>query len=75
MVGEQVSTNTMFLVMFWTIIAMMLVLLYSLKQVIATQTYIKSIDKNIERMVRRIDLEEQRIINDIEGKGKKSKRK
>lgn len=76
-------TNTeasfLFYVMFWTILAMMLVMIYSLKQVIMTQRYIENIDKNIERMVKRTLLDEERIIEDLEGpnwkQGSKLKKK
>ena len=47
--GEE---NFLFYVMFWTILAMMLVLIYSLKQVIMTQRFIENIDKNIEKMIK-----------------------
>jgi hypothetical protein len=52
--------------MFWTILAMMLVLIYSLKQVISTQRYIKSIDTNIEKLVKKTLMDEERILHDIE---------
>lgn len=60
------STSFLLYVMFWTILAMMLVLIYSLKQVISTQRYIKSIDTNIEKLVRQTLADEERILNDIE---------
>lgn len=63
----------LFYVMFWTILAMMLVLIYSLKQVIVTQRYIENIDGNIEKLVKRTLLDEERILDDIEGKKKKRK--
>ena len=63
MVGDQ---NFLFFVMFWTIIAMMLVLIYSLKQIIVTQRYMQNIDKNIEKMVEKTLLEEDRILHDLE---------
>lgn len=63
MVGDQ---NFLFFVMFWTIIAMMLVLIYSLKQIIITQKYIQNIDKNIERMVTQTLKDEERILHDLE---------
>ncbi len=69
-VGEA---NFLFYVMFWTILAMMLVLIYALKQVIVTQRFIENIDKNIEKMVRRTLLDEERIIDDIEHKSKRKK--
>lgn len=63
MVGDQ---NFLFFVMFWTIIAMMLVLIYSLKQIIVTQRYMQNIDRNIERMVEKTLMEEDRILHDLE---------
>ena len=61
------ETNFLFYVMFWTILAMMLVLLYSLKQVISTQSYIKNIDINLEKLVIEVLRDEERILRDIEG--------
>ncbi len=68
-----VGTNTTFLfyVMFWTIIAMMLVLLFALKQVIVTQKHIENMDKNLEKIARKTILEEERILNDVEHKSRK----
>lgn len=63
MVGDQ---NFLFFVMFWTIIAMMLVLIYSLKQIIITQKYMQNIDRNIEKMVKQTLVEEERILHDLE---------
>ena len=70
MVGE---TSFLFYVMFWTILAMMLVLIYSLKQVIVTQRHIQNMDRNIEKLVlkvlhdeEKIFKDEERIIKDIE---------
>ena len=63
MVGDQ---NFLFFVMFWTIIAMMLVLIYSLKQIIITQKYMQNIDRNIEKMVKQTLAEEERILHDLE---------
>ena len=63
----------LFYVMFWTILAMMLVLIYSLKQVITTQRYIENIDKNIAKVVNKILIDEERIIDDLEGRKKKKK--
>lgn len=68
--GEE---NFLFYVMFWTILAMMLVLIYSLKQVIKTQQYIQNIDGNIENLVRRTLMDEERILDDIERKKPKKK--
>ena len=68
--GEE---NFLFYVMFWTILAMMLVLIYSLKQVIMTQRFIENIDKNIEKMIKRTLLDEERILDDIEHRHKKKK--
>jgi len=45
-----------------------------LKQVIMTQRYIENIDRNIEKMVKRTILDEERIIDDLEHKDKKRKR-
>lgn len=61
----------LFYVMFWTILAMMLVLIYALKQVIVTQRCIENIDKNIEKMVKRTLMDEERIIQDLEHPKKK----
>lgn len=58
-------------VMFWTILAMMLVLIYSLKKVISTQRYIENIDKNIEKLVKASLKEENKILDDIEKRFKK----
>jgi len=55
----------LFYVMFWTIIAMMLVLLFSLKQVILTQRHIENMDKNLEKMAKRSLLDDERILDDI----------
>ena len=67
------GTNTTFLffLMFWTIIAMMLVLLFALKQVIVTQKHIENMDRNLEKIARKTILEEERILNDVEHKSKK----
>lgn len=65
----------LFYIMFWTILAMMLVLIYSLKQVISTQRFIQNIDKNIEKLVRETLVDERRILEDIEGKGFNKKKK
>ena len=59
--------------MFWTILAMMLVLIYSLKQVIVTQKYIRNIDMNIEKMVKRTLMDEERILDDLEHRKKRKK--
>jgi len=67
------EANFLFYVMFWTILAMMLVLIYSLKQVIRTQKHIENIDSNISRMVKKTLLEEERILDDIEHPKKKRK--
>lgn len=71
MTGE---ISFLFYVMFWTILAMMLVLIYSLKQVIVTQRYIENIDKNIEKMVKRTLLDEERILEDLEGNSRKKRK-
>ena len=65
--------NFLFYVMFWTILAMMLVLLISLKLVMRTQRHIENIDVNIAKMVKQTLKDEERIIEDLEGKGKKRK--
>ena len=62
-----VESSFLFYVMFWTILSMMLVLLYSLKQVISTQNYIKNIDINMEKLVIEVLRDEERLIGDIEG--------
>lgn len=72
MVVTAGEVSFLFYVMFWTILAMMLVLLYALKQVIVTQRHIENMDRNIEKLVQRTLLDEERIINDIE-KPKKRK--
>jgi len=73
------STNFLLYVMFWTILAMMLVLIYSLKQVLSTQRYLQRIDVNIEKLVKKTLAEEERILADIENtvnhKFKKTKTK
>ena len=71
--GSEV--NFLFYVMFWTILAMMLVILYMLKQVNQTQKHLQSIDQNIEKMVRRTLLDEERILHDLEDKPRKKKKK
>ena len=65
------ETNFLFYVMFWTILAMMLVLIYSLKQVIVTQKHIQNMDRNIEKLALKILHDEERLIRDVEGKKKK----
>lgn len=71
MMGSE--TNFLFYVMFWTIIAMMLVLLFSLKQVIVVQRHLENMDRNIEKMVKRTLSDEERILNDLESKSKNKK--
>jgi flagellar biogenesis protein FliO len=73
MVVTASEVSFLFYVMFWTILAMMLVLLYALKQVIVTQRHIENMDRNIEKLVQRTLLDEERIIRDIEEKPKKRK--
>ncbi len=73
--GMNGEVEFLFYVMFWTILAMMLVLLYSLKQVIMTQNYIKNIDVNIEKLVVEILKDEERIIGDLETPKIKLKKK
>ncbi|MCB9370527.1 hypothetical protein H6501_02945 [Candidatus Woesearchaeota archaeon] len=63
----------LFYVMFWTILAMMLVLIYALKQVIMTQRYIQNIDSNIEKLVKKVLLDEERLLEDVEHPKKKNK--
>ena len=60
--GEE---NFLFYVMFWTILAMMLVLIYSLKQVIVTQKHIQSIDSNMAKLVREVLKDEEEILKKI----------
>ena len=62
--GMNGEVEFLFYIMFWTILAMMLVLLYSLKQVIMTQSYIKNIDLNIEKLVVEVLRDEERILKD-----------
>ncbi len=64
------ETITLTHVMFWAILAVMLVLLYALKQIIVTQRYMKNIDLNIEKLVKRTLMDEERILDDIEHKKK-----
>ena len=61
-------------VMFWTVLAIMLVILYMLSLVNRTQKHIESIDQNIQKMVRQTLLDEERIIRDLE-EGIPSKKK
>lgn len=63
-IGGEV--DFLFYVMFWTILAMMLILIYALRQVIVTQRYIQNIDRNIEKMVSQSLKQEQRILEDLE---------
>ena len=60
--GEE---NFLFYVMFWTILAMMLVLIYSLKQVIVTQKHIQNIDSNMARLVGEVLKDEEIILKKI----------
>ncbi len=53
-------------VMFWTVLAIMLVILYMLSVVNKSQKHIESIDQNIQKMVRQTLLDEERIIKDLE---------
>ena len=50
-------------------------LLFSLKQVIVVQRHIENMDRNIEKMVKRTLLDEERILDDLEGRSKKKSRK
>lgn len=70
MAGE---TSFLFYVMFWTILAMMLVLIYSLKQVIVTQRHIQNMDRNIEKLVLKVLHDEERLLKDIEEPQKRRK--
>jgi len=69
--GEE---NFLFYVMFWTILAMMLVLLISLKLVMKTQRHIENMDMNIEKLAKSVLADEERILDDIEGKKKRRKK-
>ena len=69
------DVDFLFYVMFWTILAMMLVLIYSLKQVIVTQRFIENIDRNIERLVKKTLMEEERILDDLEHRSSSKKKK
>jgi hypothetical protein len=76
--GMNGEVEFLFYIMFWTILAMMLVLLYSLKQVIMTQSYIKNIDVNIEKLVMEVLRDEEKILekeNKIINSTGKSKKK
>ncbi len=66
------ETTFLFYVMFWTIIAMMLVLLFALKQVIVTQRHIENMDRNLERIAKKTLLDEERILDDIEHRKKRN---
>ncbi len=69
------DTDFLVRVMFWTILAIMLVILYMLKQVNQTQMHLQNIDKNIEKMVRQTLIDEERILNDLEHSKKKKSKK
>jgi len=62
MVAQTGQEGFLFYVMFWTILAMMMVLIYSLKQVIVTQRYIRNLDSNIEKLVKKTLAEEDEIL-------------
>lgn len=66
MLGGNQEIEFLFYLMFWTILAMMLVLLYSLKEVKHTQSVMRSIDINLEKLVIEVLKDEQEIIKDIE---------
>ncbi len=68
------DTDFLVMVMFWTVLAIMLVILYMLSLVNRTQRHIENIDGNIEKMVKRTLLDEERILKDIE-EGSPSKKK
>ena len=70
----QVEVNFMFFVMFWTILAMMLLLLYSLKQVMLTQKHIQNIDVNIQGLVSRTLNDEEIILKRLTKKRTKHKK-
>ena len=53
-------------VMFWTILAIMLVVLYMLKQLTQHQKHLENIDKNISKMVRKTLKDEEMILEDVE---------
>jgi Ca2+/H+ antiporter len=69
------ETDFLVRVMFWTILAIMLVILYMLKVLNQTQRHLESIDLNIEKMVRRTLLDEERILDDLEHRKPSRKRK
>lgn len=68
------NVDFLFYVMFWTIISIMLVLLFALKQVMRTQNHLENIDSNLEKMVKKTLLDEERIIDDIEVKSLKKRK-
>ena len=58
------------------ILAIMFVLLFSLKQVLVTQRHIQNIDRNMERLIEKTLKEEDEILSKISHKrSSKSKRK
>lgn len=63
--GSFADQNFLFFVMFWTILAMMLVMIYSLKLVMKTQMHIESIDVNIAKMVKKTLNDEEKILASI----------
>jgi beta-lactam-binding protein with PASTA domain len=65
------EVNFLFYVMFWTILAMMLVLLVALKMVMKTQKHIENINVNIEKLAKKTLKDEERILEDLEKKKKK----
>ena len=62
------EVNFLFYVMFWTILAMMLVLLYALKQVVVTQRHIRNIDGHVERLAEKILNDEEEILKKLSSK-------
>lgn len=69
------DTTLLVKVMFWTVLAIMLVILYMLSMVNKTQRHIENMDRNIEKLVRRTLIDEERILNDIEESSSSKKRK
>ena len=74
MLGGNQEIEFLFYLMFWTILAMMLVLLYSLKEVKHTQSVMRSIDINLEKLVIEVLKDEEEIIKDLEPRVKKVKK-
>lgn len=66
--GSFADQNFLFFVMFWTILAMMMVMIYSLKLVMRTQRHIENIDVNIASMVKRTLKDEEIIMSSMKKK-------